>query len=252
MTVSFSMNSFEGKRILSLVREGDYAHAGEEEAIELAMASVTKVPSNLILDAGCGRGGTADYLRRGGWGAVVGIDIEPTSIEAARQTYPECEFIACDVVDVDKRLDKKVDVICMFNAFYCFRDQSRALAALAAVAKCDTQMIIFDHVDLGGYQDLPIMDSGEPFLPNPPKLSEIEEFLSESGWATIRVEEIHESYIRWYTSLVSKIEAKHDEIVELGGQNGFEHVRSLYRDLLSAAKQRRLGAAIISARPMKN
>ncbi len=33
-----NMNSFEGKRILALIREGDYAHAGEEEAIVHALA----------------------------------------------------------------------------------------------------------------------------------------------------------------------------------------------------------------------
>lgn len=36
MNDQFSMNSYLGQRILSLVREGDYAHAGEEEAIDLA------------------------------------------------------------------------------------------------------------------------------------------------------------------------------------------------------------------------
>jgi hypothetical protein len=31
------MNSFTGKQVLALVRSGDNAHAGEEEAIELAL-----------------------------------------------------------------------------------------------------------------------------------------------------------------------------------------------------------------------
>jgi hypothetical protein len=34
------MNSFEGKRILALIRDGDYAHAGEEEAIERSFRSI--------------------------------------------------------------------------------------------------------------------------------------------------------------------------------------------------------------------
>jgi trans-aconitate methyltransferase len=59
----FSMNSFEGMRILSLVREGDYAHAGEEEAIELAMKHVPKLRDQVVVDAGCGRGGAAEYIR---------------------------------------------------------------------------------------------------------------------------------------------------------------------------------------------
>ena len=39
------MNSFAGQRLLALVREGDYAHAGEEEAIELAFSAILNVPA---------------------------------------------------------------------------------------------------------------------------------------------------------------------------------------------------------------
>src|SRR6185312_7479553 len=52
MSDRFSMNSYLGQRILSLVREGDYAHAGEEEAIELAMSDVEKDSHRVILDVG--------------------------------------------------------------------------------------------------------------------------------------------------------------------------------------------------------
>ena len=52
-----NMNSFEGKRILALIRDGDYAHAGEEEAIECALGSIPKDSRDWMLDVGCGRGG---------------------------------------------------------------------------------------------------------------------------------------------------------------------------------------------------
>jgi hypothetical protein len=67
-----NMNSFEGKRILALIREGDYAHAGEEEAIERVFRAVPKQAGSWLLDVGCGRGGSAEYLRRRGWGRVEG------------------------------------------------------------------------------------------------------------------------------------------------------------------------------------
>ncbi|MCP4315878.1 MAG: class I SAM-dependent methyltransferase [Hyphomicrobiales bacterium] len=68
MTTSFTMNSYLGKQLLALVRQGNYAHAGEEEAIELAMADLPKDAGQELLDAGCGRGGTAAYLQAHGWG----------------------------------------------------------------------------------------------------------------------------------------------------------------------------------------
>jgi SAM-dependent methyltransferase len=247
----FSMNSYLGQRILSLVRDGDYAHAGEEEAIELAMSGVEKNASRLILDAGCGRGGTAEYLHKKGWGRVIGIDIEAESIRAARQNYPNVEFLVCDVCDVDRRVDDRPDIVCMFNAYYCFKDQSKALGALFKIAQPHTRLIIFDHVDRGGYQDDPLMDAGEAFLPNPLRLSEVKERMTSTGWQAPEILEIHDAYIGWYTSLVEKIERARGKITEIAGQQGYEHVHGLYRGLLGAARQKKLGAAIITSIPAR-
>ena len=67
MTAPFSMNSSRGKQVLALIRAGDYAHAGEEEAIELTIAAIPKKPDQRTLDAGCGRG------RYGGLPAPPGL-----------------------------------------------------------------------------------------------------------------------------------------------------------------------------------
>ena len=49
-----NMTSFEGKRILALIRDGDYAHAGEEEGIERSFRSIPKNADSWLLDVGCG------------------------------------------------------------------------------------------------------------------------------------------------------------------------------------------------------
>src|SRR5260370_41105031 len=128
-----NMNSFEGKRILALVREGDYAHAGEEAAIERVFRMVPKNADSWLLDVGCGRGGSAEYLRRRGWGRVEGIDRDSESIEYARATYPEIGFQVSDVLDVPRTVTRTFDVIYMLNAFYAFDRQSEALAELRNV-----------------------------------------------------------------------------------------------------------------------
>jgi len=128
-----NMNSFEGKRILALIRDGDYAHAGEEEAISSgAFRSIPKNnPRNWILDVGCGRGGSAEYLRRHGWDSLAGIDRDKRfDIEYAKATYLDVEFHTCDVLDVPAIVTREFDVIYMFNAFYAFARQRDALAAL--------------------------------------------------------------------------------------------------------------------------
>jgi SAM-dependent methyltransferase len=243
------MNSFVGMQVLSLVRDGDYAHAGEEEAIKLAMRPLEKKSDRLIVDAGCGRGGTAHYIQSRGWGKVVGFDIEPASIAAARKNYPDVEFHVCDVGNCDRAINVKADVLCMFNAYYCFPDQVRALRTLRAISKSDTQMVLFDHVNRGGYDPNALMDGEKPFLPNPPLLSELPAALASAGWRVNEVQEAHDSYAKWYSNLASKIEAKRSEIAAVAGMEGYDHVLALYQGLVTAAKQSTLGAAFIRAVP---
>lgn len=251
MSDVFSMNSYEGMHILALVRDGDYAHAGEEEAIEMAMRHVAKSPDNLIVDAGCGRGGTADYLQSNGWGTVIGFDVETSSIESARGAYPDQEFFVCDVCQVDKATDARPDIICMFNVYYCLPDQSGALRSLLKISGPGTQLVIFDHVDRGGYHEAPLLDAGEPFLRNPPQLPALQVTLEAIGWKVTNVEEIQDSDIRWYTALVSRIEARRDEIIAIATAAGYDHVLHLYRGWLDAALRQKLGAAIVYATPNK-
>lgn len=129
------MNSFVGKRLLALVREADYAHAGEEEAIERVFADLPKCADRRLLDVGCGLGGTADYLRREGWGRVVGLDRDGDSLGHARARYPEVEFVEGDVGEAPRLLPRTFGQIYLFNVFYALEAQREALAALRAVAE---------------------------------------------------------------------------------------------------------------------
>ena len=49
------MNSPKGKELLAMIRRGDYAHPGEEEAINLVFKHRKPEAGCRILDAGCGR-----------------------------------------------------------------------------------------------------------------------------------------------------------------------------------------------------
>ena len=91
------MNSGLGKRILSLVREGDYAHPGEEEAIDLVFKNVVKNPNRKMLDVGCGLCGTAVYLEKNGYGRVTGIELNPEIVSIVNKRYPNFNIINADV-----------------------------------------------------------------------------------------------------------------------------------------------------------
>ncbi len=176
------MNSFQGLHVLALVRDGDYAHAGEEEAIELAMRDISKDPERFLLDAGCGRGGTAAYLQRHGWGRVAGFDIERQSIDRASQAYPDLRFVACDILFVEHYFDERFDVFTMFNVLHALPDHARALHALAQLAKPGGRLVVFDYIDRGRYHEDAILEAGQPFLPQLPKLSELSSIFAGGGW----------------------------------------------------------------------
>ena len=78
-----TMSSLTGKLVLSLVRGSDYAHAGEEEAIELALGPVVGIAPLRFLDVGCGIGGTARYVAERCWGTVT--TSSPISGQRSRQ-----------------------------------------------------------------------------------------------------------------------------------------------------------------------
>ena len=237
-----NMNSFEGKRILALIRDGDYAHAGEEEAIERAFRSVPKNADGWMLDVGCGRGGSAEYLRRAGWGHVEGIDRDADSIEYARATFPEIAFHVCDVLDIPRTVTRKFDIIYMLNAFYAFDHQRDALAALRKVAKPAAQLVIFDYTVGKKEADAPAL------MPHAIRLSEIGAMLLEAGWTPAAVEDLSVDYARWYATFVERIRHKRAEIETIGGGDWYSFVLSMYSGLHGVIANGGLGGVIVNAR----
>jgi len=243
------MNSFIGKKVLSIIRDGNYAHPGEEEAIELTFRNIPKNKNRLMLDVGCGRGGTAHYLHSNGWGNVVGIDIDSDSIQFARQQYPPLDFFACNIVDLSEKNERQFDIIYLFNSFYAFDDQHAALESLRRVAKASSTLIIFEYIDLGEYFKEPIMEEGLPFLPHPIKSGDFENMLGKAGWFLSKMTDITLEYERWYTQFMEKVQLKQKEIIETGGQDAIDTVCELYGGLLESIQKGRLGGVIAEIQP---
>jgi ubiquinone/menaquinone biosynthesis C-methylase UbiE len=243
MASPMNMNSFEGKRILALIREGDYAHAGEEEAIERAFRTISKNSGQSLLDVGCGRGGSAEYLWRHGWGRVDGIDRDAESIEYAHATYPEIGFHVCDVLDVPRTVTRTFDVIYMLNAFYAFDRQREALVELRKVAKPAAQLVIFDYTVGPNAGDTP-----NPMMPHAIRLPEIAAMLRDAGWEPGAIEDLSADYARWYAEFVRRIQLKRAEIEKIGGADWYNFVLSMYSGLHGVITQGALGGAIVHAR----
>ena len=198
------LTSALNKEIMSEIREGDYQHPGEEEAIELVFKGIAQHPDQLLLDVGCGRGGTASYLQNKGWGKVIGLDLNIEIIEFAKKKYEKegeafPRFLACDATDVASCFSDifspkvKPDVIYLFNSFFLFDDHVKALKALRAIAHKNTKLIVFDYVDNGNYMENPYKENGKPFLPNCIKSSKIHNVFEDGGWKTSEIKNIDEA-----------------------------------------------------------
>jgi SAM-dependent methyltransferase len=240
------MNSPIGKAILSLVREGNYAHPGEEEAIELVFASVSEDPSRLILDVGCGRGGTADYVRRHGWGRVTAVDIDNETLSFAAKEYPKVRFIREDVMKIGALWHSAFDLIYLFNSFYAFPDQDEALRQIGRTARQGATLLVFDYTDVeGAFRQW--ANSDQAFWA-PIDLRGFSGRLEDTGWDLESTTDITARYRLWYRQFVARFQSKKSEIVGGFGEEWYDYAYTTYTDLLRLIENNVVGGVIIKAR----
>ena len=243
-----SLRKFCGKKLVSFLRKGDFAHAGETEAIIKVMSRFPKNKDQLILDVGCGLGGTANYIHSKKWGIVQGIDVEEISIDYAREMYPEVEFYVGDVIDIDKVINAlKFDVICMFNSFYAFKKQKVALQKLAKIAKKGANLAIFDYAHFSEIkEELSFRkDSIYPFVPI--RVHSVKDLLLGSGWALSEVIDLTGEYKFWYQMLVNKLVKNKKEILNDYGEEIFNKAFMTYDGIYQGLDDGRLGGVIVYA-----
>jgi SAM-dependent methyltransferase len=236
------MNDYAGKEFLATVRAEDFAHAGEEEAIELVFKDIPAKADRKILDAGCGRGGTADYVHRHGWGNVVGIDIEAQSIDRANEKYPACQFHSCDMCEVGNRFDGVFDLIYMLNAFYAVPDKKKAINSLRACAKPGALLCLFDYVTYD--PSAPPLEGILAQKPSTP--DEYDTLLSGAKWLIERNSNLDQKYVQWYRNFLDRIDGA--AVKSAYPQEMIEQVRQKYTTLYNALEDGTIGGLLIFAR----
>ena len=243
------MNSFTGKSILSFLRKGDYAHAGEEEAILRVLRIFPKDGKRLILDVGCGIGGTAKFIQDQNWGKVTGIDIDEESINYAKTTYPDIEFHVCDAVKIDTLFStsRKFDLICLFNVLYAIKDQAAVLKALWNVANPNARLVIFDYISLNKKKPGIVIHLDKNTNTVDTDKTDFFTIASKAHWKVDEMHEIDEEYKRWYKDLLNKIADNKEEMRQRFGEDSFLTIEKTYSDIYNVLKKKTLGGAIIYA-----
>lgn len=240
----FQMNSPEGKAILARVRRGDYAHPGEEAAIELISGGVERLNIHRLLDVGCGRGGTAAWFHRHNWGQVTGVDVDATSIDYARKTYPGIEFIVSDVCLLKEHNVGPFDFVYLLNSFYAFPDQSRALQSIRSVCRSGSQLCIFDYARTRNAIVPAALGSD---IGNPIVLEDMPDWLTEAGWTMAGFEDCTEKYVVWYDALLAGFERERNWIDENFGEDWRRYVLSWYGELRNALADQTLHGVVFKA-----
>ncbi len=247
---TFRFNSPLGKRILAVARGGDHAHPGEEEAIRRTLEPLAAAAGGRRrwLDAGCGRGGTADFVTRAGWAEVTAFDMDDVSIAEARARYPAVTFHACTVADAPRTVPGPFDLVYLFNAFYAFPDQPGALRALRELAAPEATLVIFDYVDRGGFRDCAFAGLPEARHWRPLDAALDRGAFRTTGWDVESVEVLDREYARWYEALVSRLDQKRPELEAFAPAEAIAYARRVYGAMLDAVREGVLGGAIVRAR----
>lgn len=244
---AFRLNSPLGKRLLATARGGNYAHPGEEEAIRLTLARFAGGPTARWLDAGCGRGGTADFVRRAGWATVTAFDVDAVSIAEARRNYPGVEFHACSVAEAPTVILGEFDLIYAFNAFYAFPDQPAALVALRLLARKFARLVLFDYVDRGGFLDSAFSRRPEAAHWTPVTETRLTMHLTAAGWRRKETLDLDADYERWYADLVNRFATRRAELEALAPPEAIDYAAGVYEELLATIRAGALGGAIFVA-----
>ena len=241
------MNHPDGKRLLAALRDGDFAHAGEEAAVRMTWERLPQRPDQFCLDAGCGRGGTAALVQSERWGRVIGLDIDSETISFAQTAYPSVKFVAADVTSAGELFPEHFDVVYAFNAFYAFPDQQAALRALRLAAKPKAILCLFDYLDRGGFTETPFAEKPETLLWRPLSLKSLSSELDHTGWSLREWADISTHYLTWYSELVNRFAARRESLRERFALDLVTYAEDYYFSLLDAIKAGALGGAIVYA-----
>jgi phosphoethanolamine N-methyltransferase len=247
-----SMSSLTGKRILSLIRGGDFAHPGEADAVELVLDGLPRDRSRRVLDVGCGLGGTAALIANRGYGHVSAIDVDPETIVYARHAHPEPAFYCASASELSTVVSGTFDSIVMFTSFYCLPDQQQALTECRALAHPGTEMRVFDYSTPtwnAQAREFCARYARGPWRPL--VLDEVDTCFERTGWNITFRRDLTTEYRLWYRGLLSKIEAKRERIVQASDERWYRYAYRRYNDLLIAIEAGTIGGVILRAAPAR-
>ena len=236
--------------LLADLRGGDYAHAGDKEAIDMVLRKVLAlspdIQKGVCLDVGSGSGGTAHYICNLDFHSIYGIDLDHAAVEHAQKHYPQIQFLTANAHDVAKLFNPEAfSFIYLFNVLYAIEDKSSLLKNLYDVAKPGAILALFDYTTEQTpfyLKDL----AGKPM--HPIVLKELEKNLNDAGWETIEINDLSSHFLVWYRHLLDNIENRQEILSHKFSEADMTKVKVTFSTIYEWLKTSQIGGAAIYAR----
>ncbi len=238
--------------LLAELRHGDYAHAGDEEAIDLVIQKLLtlnpQIKAGPTLDVGSGFGGTLHYLVQKGFKKVQGIDRDASAVAYAKQRYPKISFHTLDALKVDTLFKKPTfSLLTLFNVIYAIPDKATLLSQLYKISKPGAVLMLFDYSLPASEKAVVIYDlAGKPMYPI--FEATIAQDLETAGWTVISTEDWSDRFIGWYADLLEKIEVQEKNPSTPFKAEDLKKLQDTFAYIQAHLQQKRMGARVIYAR----
>lgn len=237
----------QSRRLLTELRGGDYAHAGDEAAVKMVASKVLKLSPDVkkgpTLDVGCGFGGTANYLYRSHFQSIYGIDVDEAAIDYAKKRYPKIHFRIANAAQITDVFDSDFfSFLYMFNVCYAIEDKQALLKELFTVAKPGALLVIFDYTSKNSSSQMKDL-ANKPMYPI--VIKQLTEECKQTDWTVLKIDDVSSDFITWYQDLLNKLDKNREALSQKFSQADIERVASTFSTLLDQLKSKELGGAVI-------
>jgi len=255
MLLNASITLSEGpnskRLLLSTLRGGDYAHAGDVASIDLVLHKVLAlnphIKSGNVLDVGCGFGGTLDYLRHAGFQSLTGVDINPESINYAKLKYPDIQFNTYDALTIDGIYKGHLfDLAIMMNTIYAIENKAKLLKALSAISKPGSILAMFDYSVSGENKVLQTLDFAGKAM-RPIELQSFRRDLEQACWRLVESQDFSDEFTKWYREFLVSLRQKRSILEKNFNTKDIDEVEGSFSYFLEQIIAKRMGGVVIYA-----
>jgi len=236
------MNHFiQKKHLLAEIRQGDFTHPKDKDAIVFSMSKIDFSLKKNVLDVGSGLGGTVDMLNNRV--RATGLDKDRQAIQYAKNKYKHCQFMHGDVLEINQLTQETYDLITVFSAFYAFQNQSKACVELANRARKNADFLVFDYSSSQRFTQNLFDDDDAPF--NPIALDSLESIFSP--WTLIKVYDLTDMFYDSYRDILNTMAERESTLCHNHGRQVYDKVYDSFTKLMINFDAGTLGGCLIHA-----